>query len=204
VTTSIKGIAWDHPRGYGPLRATSLLFAQQTGIEIDWDIRSLKDFGDKPIEDLIDEYDLITIDHPYMGQADKYGLLLALDTVLPKDVLQQLDSQSVGPSFRSYFYGNKLYALPIDAAALVAASRPDLLNQLGLELPRLRGELFEFYQRLPSEYWVAWPLCATDIWCSFLTLCAQDMGPGFIKDGQINLSAGVQAIDELKRQPSIT
>jgi len=45
-------------------------------VRIIWDIRSLKDFGDKPIEELIDEYDLITIDHPYMGQADKHGLLL--------------------------------------------------------------------------------------------------------------------------------
>jgi len=76
----LKGIAWDHPRGYEPLRATSTTFAEDNpDISISWDIRSLKEFGDMPIEDLIDTYDLITIDHPYMGQAYANKLLLPLE-----------------------------------------------------------------------------------------------------------------------------
>jgi len=203
----LRGIAWDHPRGYEPLRATSKAFCERmnldsgSGIEvnIEWDIRSLKDFGDMPIEDLIDQYDLITIDHPYMGQADKHGLLLALNENLSDDVLQQLVLQSVGPSFQSYYYGTSLYALPIDAAALVSAYRKDIVTHFDLRLPQTREELFDFYQKLPKGLQVAWPLCATDIWCSFLSLCAQDAGADFIHKQTIDQQVACKVLDELKR-----
>ncbi len=75
----LKGIAWDHPRGYEPLIAASEEFKKShPNVIIKWDVRSLKEFGDMPIEHLIERYDLITIDHPYMGQADKNGLKKSL------------------------------------------------------------------------------------------------------------------------------
>lgn len=44
---TLKGIAWDHPRGYEPLRATSEVFSKKRPeVSIQWDIRSLKEFGD--------------------------------------------------------------------------------------------------------------------------------------------------------------
>jgi len=203
----LRGIAWDHPRGYEPLRATSKAFCESVNsdhtlnieMNIEWDIRSLKDFGDMPIEELIDQYDLITIDHPYMGQADKHGLLLALNDCFSDDILQQLTQQSVGPSFQSYYFGNSLYALPIDAAALVSVYRNDIVTNFNLQLPQTRDELFDFYHTLPRGLQVAWPLCATDIWCSFLSLCAQDAGVGFIHKHMINQQVGCQVLDELKR-----
>lgn len=46
-TITLKGIAWDHPRGYDPLQATSKAFAElYQGVSIKWNIRSLKEFGD--------------------------------------------------------------------------------------------------------------------------------------------------------------
>ncbi|MEM1134494.1 MAG: extracellular solute-binding protein [Bacteroidota bacterium] len=197
--TVIKGIAWDHPRGYEPLRATSVAFAKKhPEIRIEWDIRSLKEFGDMPVEDLIDSYDLITIDHPYMGQAFVNKLLLPLEEKLSTDI-SEFEEQSVGPSFKSYFYNNYLYALPIDAAALVAASRNDLIEKLNLKLPKVRAELFDFYKKIPSNHVVAWPLCATDLWCTFLTLCAQDAGRNFIKNNSIEEKTGITVLDELKQ-----
>ena len=72
----LKGMAWDHPRGYEPLPAASSEFSRNnSNVLVNWDVRSLKEFGDMPIESLIERCDLITIDHPYMGQADKNGLL---------------------------------------------------------------------------------------------------------------------------------
>lgn len=199
-TITLRGIAWDHPRGYEPLRATSTAFAKKhPSVRIDWDIRSLKEFGDMPIEDLIDTYDLITIDHPYMGQADANQLLLPLEKRLPNQVLRELAAQSVGPSFKSYFYNKHLYALPIDAAALIAAARDDLIDQLDLSLPQKREELFDFYTRIPNPYAVAWPLCATDLWCTFLSLCAQDAGRNFIQKRTIEEKTGIAVLDELKQ-----
>ena len=195
----LKGIAWDHPRGYEPLRATSKAFARlHPEVAINWDTRSLKEFGDMPIEDLIDTYDLITIDHPYMGQAYNNKLLLPLEEHLSDTILSEFAQQSVGPSFKSYYYNRHLYALPIDAAALVAVSRNDLITKLNLALPHTRAELLDFYKKVPDSYTVAWPLCATDLWCTFLTLCAQNAGRDFIKKGVIEEKVGSAVLDEVK------
>ena len=197
-TITLKGIAWDHPRGYEPLQATSKAFAElYQGVSIKWNIRSLKEFGDMPIESLIETYDLITIDHPYMGQADANKLLLPLEDKLTKSQIDNLKRQSVGPSFESYRYYDHLYALPIDAAALFAASRNDLILSLNLELPHMRSALFDFYKKIPDGFKVAWPLCPTDLWCTFLTLCAQDGGRNFIKDFKLNENVAIEVLNEL-------
>lgn len=199
-TKTLKGMAWDHPRGYEPLRATSTAFSKiHPDVVIRWDIRSLKEFGDMPIEDLIESYDLITIDHPYMGQANSNNLLLPLENLVSKEALDKLRGESVGPSFESYCYKGHQYALPIDAAALVAAYRHDLIRSTNLKLPKTRAELFDFYKKIPTIHKVAWPLCATDLWCTFLTLCAQEAGRDFIKDRTIDRHLGSQVLDELKR-----
>ena len=198
-TATLSGIAWDHPRGYAPLLATSIEFSRQhPGVHIEWNTRSLKAFGDTPIEELIETYDLITIDHPYMGQAHAHRLLLPLDEFISNDVLETLAQQSVGPSFQSYYYQSHIYALPIDAAAQVAASRDDLIVQLKVSLPQTRTEIFNFYQRIPNSHAVAWPLCPTDLWCSFLTLCAQDAGQLFMEQYSLKAKVGIAVLDELK------
>ena len=151
-----------------------------------------------PIEDLIGSYDIITIDHPYMGQANANNLLLPLKTHITKSELQTLEKESVGPSFKSYEYDGHQYALPVDAAALVAAYRKDLLISSNLELPKEREHLFDFYKKVPKSQKVAWALCATDLCCAFLTMCAQDAGRNFIKDKTVDGKVGAKVLDELK------
>ncbi|WP_298343470.1 ABC transporter substrate-binding protein [uncultured Algibacter sp.] len=195
----LKGIAWDHPRGYEPLIATTKAFKKTNPkVNIQWDVRSLKEFGDTPIEDLIDKYDFITIDHPYMGQADKNGLLLKLETCIPSEELQILKADVLGKCYDIYNYNSCFYATPIDAAALVASYRKDLLKNTGLNLPKNRDELKAFYKKLPSQFSVAWALCPTDIWCTFLSLCAQNYGKDFIQNKHINTQVGVEALDDIK------
>lgn len=195
----LKGIAWNHPRGYEPLIAASEAFKKTNPkVNIQWDVRSLKEFGDMPIEDLIGKYDFITIDHPYMGQADKNGLLLNLETYIPSEELQQLKSHALGKCFDIYHYNSRFYATPIDAAALVASYRKDSIESLGLRLPKNREELKAFYKKLPSEFSIAWALCPTDIWCTFLSLCAQNFGNHFIQNHYINTKVGVQALEDIK------
>lgn len=195
----LRGIAWDHPRGYQPLIALSELYAAlYPHVQIDWDVRSLRAFGDMPVEDLIESYDLITIDHPYMGQAHENKLLINLKPHLSTELLREHTQQSVGPSFRSYFFNDHLYALPIDAAAQVAAYRKDLLAKHQLGPPKTQVELKHFYTKLPKGHAVAWALCPTDLWCSFLTLCAQEHGPGFIRDFKVNEKVGISALEAIK------
>jgi len=195
----LKGIAWNHPRGYQPLIATSKEFSKiHPTISIKWDVRSLKEFGDMPIEELIESYDLITIDHPYMGQADDKGLLLKLEEYISKEEMRIVQEKSIGACFDSYVYNGHLYALPIDAAAQVAAYRKDILSEFGLIVPTTHKDLKAFYPKVPAGLAVAWALCPTDLWCSFLTLCAQNSGVGFIGNSIFNKDVGSNVLDEIK------
>ena len=196
---NLRGIAWDHPRGIDPLISASAEFNKRyQNVDITWDVRSLKEFGDMPIETLIEQYDLITIDHPYMGQADRDDLLLRLEDHISEIDLRKLDQESVGPSYNSYRYDDHVYALPIDAAALFAAYRKDHIAKTALSLPKTHDELRNFYKKLPTGYAVAWALCPTDFWCTFLTLCAQNGGRKFIDNGLVDKKIGGQALDEIK------
>ncbi|WP_203256936.1 extracellular solute-binding protein [Hyunsoonleella ulvae] len=195
----LKGIAWDHPRGYEPLIATSKAFQENNpNVNITWKVRSLKEFGDTPIEDLIENFDIITIDHPYMGQAHKKGLLLQLENYITPEALDALKQQALGKCFDIYNCEDHFYATPIDAAALVASYRKDIIDSLELSLPKNQEELKAFYKKLPSGFSVAWALCPTDIWCTFLTLCAQNFGSGFIDNNKINSKVGISALDDIK------
>lgn len=124
----LKGITWNHSRGITPLLAASQRFGElHPGVDIQWTKRSLQEFADYPLEKLTDLYDLLIIDHPWVGRASALQAVLPLDTLLSGEVLLDLRQQSVGQSYASYEYANHLWALPIDAATPVASYRQDLL-----------------------------------------------------------------------------
>jgi len=125
---TLKGMTWDHPRGFDPMVATARAWQEQTGVQIVWDKRSLQDFESFPVEELARQYDLIVIDHPHVGQITKEGCLAPLDVAGREAERAAMASHSVGPSFASYDYAGHQWAFPIDAAAQVQAYRPDLLD----------------------------------------------------------------------------
>jgi hypothetical protein len=49
IMTKLRGMTWDHPRGLESLTAADRVIEQLTGISIDWQARSLLDFGDQPL-----------------------------------------------------------------------------------------------------------------------------------------------------------
>lgn len=200
--TLLKGITWDHPRGYQPLRAAAACWEERTGHRLEWDVRTLKEFGDLPVEKLIDRYDLLIIDHPYMGEAGVNGYLLPLNDFLGAGFLASQQKQSVGPSYESYSWGGKHYALPVDAAAQVAVCRRDITDALGWHPPLSTLHLREAAGLLPHQYKMAIPLCPTDIWCVFLTLCAQFTAGNFFTADGIDAAAGCWALGQLKQWQS--
>jgi multiple sugar transport system substrate-binding protein len=123
----LKGMTWDHPRGYDPLVACSTRWRGLTGVEIQWERRSLQDFESYPVEQLARRFDLIVIDHPHVGQVTTEECLLAVDSEHHKLEMAAIAQGSVGPSFSSYTWQGRQWALPIDAAAQVQAWCPDLL-----------------------------------------------------------------------------
>jgi multiple sugar transport system substrate-binding protein len=123
----LRGMTWDHPRGYDPLAACSALWRERTGVAVEWDRRSLQDFESYPVEELARRYDLIVIDHPHVGQVTAETCLAPLDQPARTAELEALRAGSVGASFESYRMAGRLWALPIDAATQVQAHRPDRL-----------------------------------------------------------------------------
>src|SRR5215208_2374182 len=137
----LRGISWDHPRGHECMVATAKAYATlRPGVRIVWETRSLQDFADFPVQKLAESYDLLVIDHPFVGFAAADGCLLPLDEHIDPTVLADQDANSVGPSHRSYIYGGHQWALATDAAGHVSAYRPDLLAELGA-VPRTWEDL---------------------------------------------------------------
>jgi len=170
----LRGITWDHPRGLAPLRATAALFGREhEDIRITWVARSLQSFGEEPIERLARDYDLLVIDHPFVGVAASSGCLVPLEAYISAEFLAAQAAQSVGPSYESYSYDGHQWALAIDAAAQVSAYRPDPLGWGDVAVPRTWSDVLE----LASRPGVAVPLGPAGAIDSFLTLCANHGEP---------------------------
>ncbi|MDD7970887.1 extracellular solute-binding protein [Roseinatronobacter alkalisoli] len=125
----LRGMTWDHARGFDPMVATSRTFAQDhPGVVITWEKRSLQAFADRPIAEMAETYDLMVIDHPHVGEVARHGHLLALNGRGRDAELATLAAQSVGASHPSYEFDGQQWGLAIDAATPVACYRPDLID----------------------------------------------------------------------------
>ena len=126
----LRGIAWDHPRGYDSVVAASAAYsARHPHISVEWMVRSLQAFADHPIEQLAAEHDLLVIDHPHIPLAAERGLFAQLDGTGHDEQLASSAAASVGASHQSYRHNGHQYGLATDAAAQVAVRRADLLAE---------------------------------------------------------------------------
>src|SRR5215471_12881585 len=129
-TIVLRGITWGHSRGYTPLIAFSQRFSELfPAIEVVWKKRSLQEFADYPIEELTREFDLLIIDHPWVGCAAASECVLPLDEYLSHEYLNNQSQHSVGVSHDSYCYEGHQWALAIDASTPAASYRPDLFEK---------------------------------------------------------------------------
>ena len=118
-----RGLTWDHPRGYAALQA-----AAERHPLIDWDTHSLEGFEAAPIAKLCADYDLVVLDHPHLGEALAQHCLQPLDAIFDRTDLARIAADSIGRAYESYTLAGRQWALPLDAATQVMASRPDLLD----------------------------------------------------------------------------
>jgi len=171
----LRGSTWDHTRGYAPLAASADAYsAAHPDIRIIWEKRTLRDFAEMPLPQLALQYDLIVLDHPWMGGCVATGSLLALDTCMSAEFLSDLAKNSVGKSHASYNYDGHQWALAIDAASQVSAYRQDLMTQMDDEVPHTWDQVLALAQRLKRKGngYVSTPLIPIDCFPCFFTLCA--------------------------------
>jgi multiple sugar transport system substrate-binding protein len=164
----LKGISWGHSRGITPLLAAGQRFSElHPDVTVQWEKRSLQQFADYPIERLTAEYDLLIIDHPWVGRAAALGCVLPLEQHLPVEYLREQAEHSVGYSHHSYQYGGHQWALAIDAATPAASCRMDLLQAAGIAAPQTWEEVLE----LARMGRVAVPGIPIDLLMNFYMFC---------------------------------
>lgn len=207
---TLCGITWDHPRGYLPLEASSGSYEKEGNVRVRWERRSLKDFGDMPVNLLAGKYDLLVLDHPHIAAAVHDGCLLKLDDLMQPGELEMFAAQSAGPSYASYHYAGHQWALPVDAACQVAAYRPDLMEY---RPPNVWDEVFSLageFSGKKKKMYIGTALCPTDCACIFLTLSAQykeapeEHTQGKRKEGLIRSETGQRILAHMLRLKNVS
>jgi multiple sugar transport system substrate-binding protein len=168
-------------------------------VSITWEKRSLQQFADESIQQLAERFDLLVIDHPWAGFAARTGSILPLDKHLPAEFMADQEQNTVGHSFESYSFNGHQWALPIDAATPVAASRPDLLEHHGLRLPASFDDLLA----LADLGLVAFALIPIDTLMSFYMFCCSlGEDPCQREDEVVSEAVGVQALQMFRELAS--
>lgn len=191
----LKGITWGHSRGISPLQAASQRFKELFNIEVNWRQRTLQEFADYPIEKLTETYDLLIIDHPWVGFASNHNYVLPLDEYLPTEFLANQKENQVGKSHDSYFYGGHQWAFAIDAATPVSSYRLDLFKEFEVLLPHTWQDVLE----LAKKGKVAAPAIPIDLLMTFYMFCqALRKEPFQNYEEIINEETGIQALEVMK------
>ncbi|MBB3144229.1 multiple sugar transport system substrate-binding protein [Phyllobacterium trifolii] len=186
----LKGMTWSHPRGYDPMVACSKLWKEQTGVEIEWEKRSLQDFESFPVEELARKYDLIVIDHPHVGQITAENCLAPLDVTGREAEQQALSAGSVGQSYPSYHWQGRQWAFPIDTATQVCAWRPDLLEDSPASWDEVMG--------LAKAGRVLLPLRPPHSLMTFYTLSGNLGSPCAVTGQLIDLESGIRTFEMMR------
>ncbi len=202
----LRGSTWDHTRGYAPLPVTADAYTvTHPDVHIVWEKRTLRDFAEMSLPELAKRYDLIVLDHPWIGACVAAGSLLPLDTYLPADFLADQAKNSVGKSHASYTFDGHQWALAVDAASQVSAYRPDLID--ASELPQTWDQVMALGQRLKRDthQTVSTPLMHVDCFPCFFSLCAS-LGEQAFMDGVavVRRSIGHQVLDLMQSLAAIS
>ncbi len=192
----LKGITWNHSRGFTSMVATAQRFSElHPNVDITWEKRSLQAFADEPINELAKRYDLLIIDHPWAGFAGKTKVILPLDEYLPKSFMEDLEANTVGRSHESYSSNGHQWALAVDAATPVAASRPDIFKEKELKLPETYDDLLN----LAKKGLVVMPGIPQDTLMNFYMMCCT-MGEDVCisKEHVVSEKMGINALKLLR------
>lgn len=192
----MNGITWNHSRGITPLLAAAQRFSElYPQVEIEWRKRSLQEFADYPVEELAKHYDLLIIDHPWVGCAAATKCVLPLDEFLPREYLNEQLQNSVGQSHLSYYYDQHQWALAIDAATPVASYRPDLFEKHDTRVPDIWDEVIT----LARKGKVAVPAIPIDLLMNFyMFCCAHGKEPFQNNEEVIEKETGLKALDSMR------
>lgn len=199
MTTALRGLTWDHPRGYRVLDALSQLDRTGTSnpygavrLPVIWSRQSLAGFEARPMRELAAEFDLMVIDHPGIGEAFEDGALMPLDELFDSDEIDAWQRTTVGRCGASYRWQDRQWAAPIDVAAQVGVARADSISRP----PATWDEAIAFARNTPTVLCLGGPhallmLCAVAV---ALGAAPQNCGSRFL-----DRDTGHRALDIMRR-----
>jgi multiple sugar transport system substrate-binding protein len=198
----LRGMAWDHPRARNPLEAIAAQWSTERGVRVQWEARPLKYFEDQPLEELATAYDLVLIDYPFVGTAARSGLITPVDSFVDAAYLADQAAHSVGPSYASYTWAGRQWALAIDAACQVSAVREDIWSagEHG-SLPDSWPDVAQLARRTRSAASrVAMALNPNHAYCAFLAVGVCLAGMRFWPTGShVDRPAAEESLEFLRR-----
>jgi len=196
----LRGITWDHPRGYAALAELQRLDEQAATrygtvpAPLTWERQPLAGFESEPIAGLAGRYDVLVVDHPGIGAAR--AALRPLDEVFTAAELAGWEAAAAGSSFGSYRYAGRQWALPVDAAAQICVTRPDRTR--GRPAPRTWQEVAGLGRDMP----VALVLGGPHALLTVLAICVAQGAPPVTEAGD-GTPAGVFAGDAATRDAAL-
>ena len=198
---NLKGMAWNHSRGFTSVVATAQRFEElNPNIRITWEKRSLQAFADASLEELTSRYDMLVMDHPHVALAAEDKLLLPYNDYLSEAFLDDQAANSVGKSHPSYQFYGKQWTLAIDAATPIATWRADLMEKHGIDVPGTWEELLN----LAAKGHVGMAAIPIDMLMHLYTFCHALDGQLFeSKETLANLNAMTQGLENLKELVSL-
>jgi len=176
-----------------PVQATAQRFSElNPSVKVRWHLRSLNEFGHGNVAELAERFDLIVLDHPWMGFAAANQILIPLDSLADAASLSAWRN-TVGGSFDSYVWGGSLLAAPIDAASPAAAIQDE---GFGIpEAPTTWEEVLDWARRGR----VVAPCFPPDLFLHLLMLLATAQVPLFANEGYFGPESEVlTAMDQLR------
>ncbi len=195
-TGSLRGLTWDHPRGYRVLEELSRRDGAVPGVR--WSRQSLADFESRPVRSFARETDLVVLDHPGLGEALADGCLRPLDELFPAAELAGWRAACVGPSFDSYALAGRQWALPIDAATQVGVVSAEPAAGPAFAPPGTWDEAIALAAAVPTTLCLGGPHALL----MFATLCVafghEPAGAGRQDDAFVDTATGRRALAVLR------
>ena len=155
--TRLRGITWEHRRGFDPLVATAKSYHQiRPDVAVEWEQMSFHDCYHTSRHHCYSEtsrIDLVAFDYPNTGDYAANGWVLPVDELMTAEQRADLEEDADPRSLESYCFDGHLWGLPIDSACHILVYRPDLVD--GATLPGDWDSLIELARELhrpPERY----------------------------------------------------
>lgn len=203
---TLRGLTWEHPRAIDPIHAASAAYSERNpSVVLEWTSRPLREFESSPLEELTSQYDILSIDHPFVGDGAATGSLTALGAVIDRATLAKRADAYAGRSYESYEWNGELWALPVDAACMVGAARAELASSR--DLPERWEQVVPFLRDLGRERGVI-AANPTHLYGTYLSMCEalhtgddpadHSRGPRWWGESGIHATAANDALDLLR------